>query len=243
LLIEYNDLEALSAGLSNSEVEGILLDVFTTNYISNKQPKYSDALEQVKILEFPFPIGVYMVHLSEGWLFHCIKEESNRKIELEIYPTVLKYIRGSTFQATESIWWGTRLNLFGADQAVFQKTLYMLSSVLAALIAMGLLWELFSRQKRRTLKLREKVNKEDAQDEKWKQDTLMKSDDFRRMMDRISDVEKCLAKISELKAVYNRMDAYSSYKEKYKSTRESSGGYENSAYKTSLEMTTSGLKH
>jgi len=87
------------------------------------------------------------------------------------------------------------------------------------------------------------VNKEDAQDEKWKQDTLMKSDDFRRMMDRISDVEKCLAKISELKAVYNRMDAYSSYKEKYKSTRESSGGYENSAYKTSLEMTTSGLKH
>jgi len=86
------------------------------------------------------------------------------------------------------------------------------------------------------------VNKEDAQDEKWKQDTLMKSDDFRRMMDRISDVEKCLAKISELKAVYNRMDAYSSYKEKYKSTRESSG-YENSAYKMSLEMTTSGLKH
>ena len=32
----------------------------------------------------------------------------------------------------------------------------MLSSILAALIAMGLLWELFSRQKRRTLKLCEK---------------------------------------------------------------------------------------
>lgn len=99
MLIEYNDLEALSAGLSNSEVEGILLDVFTTNYISNKQPKYSDALEQVKILEFPFPVGIYMVHLSmEGWLSFCIKAESDRKIELEIYPTVLKYIRGSTFQ-------------------------------------------------------------------------------------------------------------------------------------------------
>ena len=72
-------------------------------------------------------------------------------------------------------------------------------------------------------------NKENAQEENWKQDTLMKSDDFRRMMDRISEVEKCLAKISELKAAYNRMDGSSSYKEKYKSTRESSG-YENSGY-------------
>ena len=86
------------------------------------------------------------------------------------------------------------------------------------------------------------ANKEDAQKENWKQDTLIESGDFRRMMDRISDVEKCLAKISELKAAYNRMDGYSSYQEKYKSTRESSG-YENSAYKTSLEMTTSGPKH
>lgn len=86
------------------------------------------------------------------------------------------------------------------------------------------------------------MNKEDAQEEKWKQDTLMKNGDFRRMMDRISDVEKCLAKISELKAAYRRMDGYSSYKEKYTSTRESSG-YENSAYKKSLEMTTAGLKH
>lgn len=86
-------------------------------------------------------------------------------------------------------------------------------------------------------------NKEDAQEENWKQGTLMKSGDFRRMMDRISDVEKCLAKISELKAAYNGIDGHSSYKEKYKPTRESSG-YENSAYKTSLEMTTgSGLKH
>lgn len=61
------------------------------------------------------------------------------------------------------------------------------------------------------------------------------------MMDRISDVEKCLAKISELKAAYNRMDGYSSYKEKYKSTQLSSA-FENSGYKTSLEMTTPGLK-
>ena len=85
------------------------------------------------------------------------------------------------------------------------------------------------------------MSKENAQEESWKQDTLMKSDDFRRMMDRISDVEKCLAKISELKAAYNRMGGYSSYKEKYKSAR-GSGAYENSAYKTSLEMTTPGLK-
>lgn len=86
------------------------------------------------------------------------------------------------------------------------------------------------------------VNKEDAKEENWKQDTLMKSGDFQRMMDRISDVEKCLAKISELKAAYNRMDGYSSYKEKYKATREIST-YENPAYKTSLEMTTPDLKH
>ena len=102
MLLEYNDLEALSAGLSNSEVEGILLDVFTTTYISNKQPKYSDALEQVRILEYPFEIGIYMVQLLEEgniWLHHCIKTESDRKIaELDIYPTVLKYIRGSTFR-------------------------------------------------------------------------------------------------------------------------------------------------
>lgn len=228
---EYNDLEALSEGLSNNEVEGILLDVFTTNYLSNKHPKYSDTLEQVRILEFPFLIGIYMVHLSEqgyiNWLQLCISDI--KPDELEIYPSVLKYIIGSTIQDTESTWWGTRLNLFGASQVAFQKTLYILLSILAALIAMGLLWELFSRQKRRTLKLREKAHKEDAQEENWKQETLMKSGDFRRMMDRISDVEKCLAKISELKAAYNRMDGYSNNKEKYKSTREKSG-YENSGY-------------
>ena len=102
LLSEYRDLERLYTGLSNSEVDGILLDVFTANYISNKQAKYSsDALEQVRILEFPFPIGIYMVNLlEEGYLFlhHCIKTESDNKFELDIYPTVLKYIRGSTFQ-------------------------------------------------------------------------------------------------------------------------------------------------
>jgi len=162
---QYNDLEALSAGLSNNEVEGILLDVFTTNYLSNKHPKYSDILEQVRILEFPFSIGIYMVHLlDEGHipLHYCIKTESETKIELDIYPAVLKYIRASTIQDTESTWWGTRLNLFGASQVAFQKTLYILLSILAALIAMGLLWELFSRQKRRTLKLHEKGKKSPA---------------------------------------------------------------------------------
>ena len=98
LLLEYNDLEALSEGLSNSEVEGILLDVFTTNYIANKHPNYSETLEQVRILEFPFSIGIYMVHLSGEdylWLHHCI---SDLKIELEINPSLLKYIIASTIQ-------------------------------------------------------------------------------------------------------------------------------------------------
>ena len=75
------------------------MDVFTANYISNKQAKHSDVLEQVRILEFPFPIGIYMVNLLENiWLHHCIKTESDIMFELEIYPTVLKYIRGSTSQ-------------------------------------------------------------------------------------------------------------------------------------------------
>lgn len=100
MLLEYNDLEALSEGLSNNEVEGILLDVFTTHYLSNKHPKYSDTLEQVRILEFPFEIGIYIVHLSEqgyiSLLPHCIRDA--KPDELEIYPIVLKYIIGSTMQ-------------------------------------------------------------------------------------------------------------------------------------------------
>ena len=85
--------------------------------------------------------------------------------------------------------------------------------------------------------------KKDAQDvdTNWKQDTLIRSSEFQRMMDRISDVEKCLAKISELKEVYNKMDGYWSYQEKLTS-RKREIGHENSAYKTSLEMTTSDIK-
>lgn len=105
MLLEYNDLEALSEGLSNSEVDGILLDVFTTNYIANKHPKYSETLEQVRILEFPFLIGIYMVHLSGDeyfWLRHCISDLKN---ELEIYPSVLKYIKASTIQVCIPFGW------------------------------------------------------------------------------------------------------------------------------------------
>ena len=97
--IEYKDLEALSTGLSNKEVEGILLDVYTASYISNKHAKYSDVLEQVRTLEFPFSIGIYMVDWSEGdWLYYCIKREGDDMFKLDIYPIVLKYIRASTFQ-------------------------------------------------------------------------------------------------------------------------------------------------
>ena len=99
MLLEYNDLEALSEGLSNSEVEGILLDVFTTNYISNNHPKYSDTLEQVRILDYPFLIGIYMVNLSEEgniWLSGCIPSETSP--ELKIHPSLSKYISGSTIE-------------------------------------------------------------------------------------------------------------------------------------------------
>lgn len=45
MLLEYNDFEVFFEGFFNSEVEGILLDVFIINYIFNNYFKYLDILE------------------------------------------------------------------------------------------------------------------------------------------------------------------------------------------------------
>ncbi|KAK2560504.1 hypothetical protein P5673_016863 [Acropora cervicornis] len=60
--LEYRDLEALADGFAEDEVEGLLLDAFVASYMLNNDWATrinSVQFERVKILDRPFPIGLY----------------------------------------------------------------------------------------------------------------------------------------------------------------------------------------
>ena len=85
------------------EEEGILLDVFTTSYMFNKEDSKADMLEQVRILEFPFFIGFYMVRAlvdHSPFLKLCIEQQSKQKSGRDIYSTLLKYLQGPTVRVS-----------------------------------------------------------------------------------------------------------------------------------------------
>lgn len=80
-------------------MEGVLLDVFTASYIFNKGDN-TDMFEQVRILEFPFHIGFYMVDYNS-----CLKRCIETKVERDptwIYPYLQKHVKGPTVNVSES---------------------------------------------------------------------------------------------------------------------------------------------
>ncbi|XP_073230539.1 uncharacterized protein [Porites lutea] len=199
---EYGDLEALLTGLRRKEVEGVLLDVFTASYIFNKKDIDTDIFEQVTILEYPFHIGLYMVDYNRC-LKWCIEKEIQRD-QTWIYPYVQKHIKGQTIKDKgERRQWTTQLNLFGSDEPAFRLAMYALSSVLAALVVLGLVWELNYRQKSRTFTFKN-GNKRDVSGK----DFQLARRDFKQLLEHIDDVEKSLAKISELKEFYHKMEGH-----------------------------------
>jgi len=204
----YEDLEALSVGLYNNEVEGMLLDVFTTSYSFNKGWKENierEDFEQVRVLDFPFVIGFFLSSEHNPYMRTCIKLISLEKYDSnDIYSTVLSYIQGSTVQETEeSRSWRTNLNLFSLNEPAFRKTLHVLLIILAVLVVLGIAWELFTRQKRRTLKLSRQGHKRDVDMEV----PLMRRD-LKQMMNHVCEVEKYLEQILEIKQAYHRMEEY-----------------------------------
>ena len=94
-------------GLYNNEVEGMLLDVFTTSYSFNKGWKENierEDFEQVRVLDFPFVIGFFLSSKHNPLMRTCIKLNSLEKYDSnDIYSTVLSYIQGSTVRVSAKL--------------------------------------------------------------------------------------------------------------------------------------------
>ena len=100
---EYSDLKSLGKGLLDNEVEGILLDAFTTSYSFNKVWEYGDEFEKVKILDFPFFVGFYLalpfVNENVG-LKTCTVRRTQELVDSKIYKMALDYIQNPNLKVS-----------------------------------------------------------------------------------------------------------------------------------------------
>ena len=97
LLLVYGDLDALTNALTEDEVEGILLDVYTASYSINQvwnKNSVTKRFDQVKILHFPFFIGFFVQNFGgNSHLNGCIKSKSLQFADEDIYPIADNYIQ------------------------------------------------------------------------------------------------------------------------------------------------------
>ena len=102
---DYSDLESLGRGLLDNEVEGILLDAFTTSYSFNKVWKDRKEFEKVKILDFPFFIGFYLASPLRNdninnYLQTCTNIRREELVDSKIYKIALNYIQNPDLQVS-----------------------------------------------------------------------------------------------------------------------------------------------
>ena len=96
--LEYRDLEALADGFAEDEVEGLLLDAFVASYMLNNDWATrinSVQFERVKILDRPFPIGLYAPRFKK--LHEKLESDLQRGIknyhDRDIYAIAYQYVR------------------------------------------------------------------------------------------------------------------------------------------------------
>ena len=96
--LEYRDLEALADGFAEDEVEGLLLDAFVASYMLNNDWATrinSVQFERVKILDRPFPIGLYAPRFKK--LHRELESDLQRGIknyhDRDIYAIAYQYVR------------------------------------------------------------------------------------------------------------------------------------------------------
>lgn len=100
VFLEYSTLKDLYTALVNSEIDGIMLDVFKASYSSN-HIKVGDPQDLViaKIFEFPFMLGFYYPMPSNQInLEQCLRAASKKSFQAEVYHSVRKYVRGAALK-------------------------------------------------------------------------------------------------------------------------------------------------
>ncbi|XP_068689018.1 uncharacterized protein [Montipora foliosa] len=199
---QYQDIKDLAEGLAKDEVDGLLLDAFTANYLINNDWQNRRDLrrfERVKILDRLFSIRVFLPLPKEDRrrLEICVRRGSEEYFKTDIaYKYMLPNI-----DIGQSNPWNQRLYLFRSTEPLFRKSLCLLLGILAAFIVIGLAWELVKRQRMQTFR----VNK-NGPTRPIEMNALLTRRELKDIVDNIDEVERCLDKILEVKEAYNNLD-------------------------------------
>lgn len=205
---QYRDLEALANGFAEDEVEGLLLDAFVASYMLNNDwatRTNSVQFERVKILDRPFPIGLYAPRFKKlHWQLESDLERGIKKYhDRDIYAIAYEYVRSKFNDIGQSSPWNKRLYLFNSREPLFKKCLYVLLGILAALLVIGSVLGVVKRQRVQSFNLDRKGHKMPIN----MRASLTKGE-LRDVMESVGEVEKCLGKILELKEAYKKLDNY-----------------------------------
>ncbi|XP_044164317.1 uncharacterized protein LOC122948464 [Acropora millepora] len=208
IVTQYRDLEALAGGFAEDEVEGLLLDAFVASYmLNNKWPTRINSVqfERVKILDRPFPIGLYAPRFKKlhPKLEYDLQKGIKKYHDRDIYAIAYEYVRPKLNDIGQSSPWNKRLYLFNSREPLFKKCLYVLLGILAALLVIGSVLGVVKRQRKQSFNLNRKGHKMPIN----MRASLTKGE-LRDVMESIGEVEKCLGKILELKEAYKKLDNY-----------------------------------